>query len=262
MGSILNILIRNPKLCNDVKLRFKDTRQCKGLWISTSVSDRETSNPLDDLFHRVVKFLAAKEEAGELIWPPDRDSFDTLPAPPSVLPVQSSKEDALLSSHGQYSMSLLFDASPEYAVSNYGKSQQTVAMGPLDTTALEANQIDVPARLSRDTKETMRTLCGDLFGSLKLAEMVAKVANTPVSADLPFDADRHPHAQSTIAKSTLRRLKNHVKIYAECHNKKLVSKIPVLEVLADPEAEFDIARDQLKSVKVTNSQMKCELTHW
>ena len=256
MGSILHILSQNPDICQELALRYKDTRQTKSCEMRTVPTMHEKAVPLHDLFVNVVKLFKEKDLAGKLNWPPERETFPKLANPPANLRVYVTERNDMLSApKSELPACLLLDHSPDCQITNFACDAQPVALGPINSAALYTTASEIAA-LEREDKESLAAFCDKPLSVLGLEQYLVSEAMAASPAQLPFRADDHPHAQSPIAKTTLKRMKEHMSTFSAVQSKRRVTKLKCIAQITASGSSGDVASARSTLLKLQGSLLQ------
>ena len=257
MGSILHILSHNPTLCRELALRFKDTRQTKSCDFRTVPTAQEKAVPLHDLFTTIVKLFKEWDVANKLIWPMAREAFPKLSLPPTTLRVYPTERVDMTSSPSAATLPacLLMDHSPDCQISNFACSSRPVSLKPLNYAALFATPSEVNV-LEREDAKDLAAFCGRPLSVLGLSDYLITEPMAVTSEQLPFSADDHPNAQSTIAKTTLQRMKDHTSMYSKILSKRNVERLRCVAELSTSGSDTKNARATLAKLQTALLQLR------
>jgi hypothetical protein len=227
LASILNILVRNPLICDKLP-PFKDNRKQKQPLITAKGSANEPVAPLDELFASLIPCLLSFST--DLFFGHESDVRKYLPEPLKSVNVPKYNPD-----HKKWIVPELSDFSKELRVW---------------PDVNELSGCEKSGMLSFG-KNGFSSFAGFPLSSLNLDEYIvyltrAEGNSSPVSEILPFDVSKHSQSKSEVAQMMITRLKNEMKEYASQQNN---GKFPKLRGLLNDDIEFLTALDDASTLK-------------
>lgn len=127
------------------------------------------------------------------------------------------------------SASLLLNFSPSCAVSDTACNAR--ACDRLSTALPAALVKDFEAKILQQYEGELEALFEKPLAPLHGRVAMQRHGNTPIAESLPFNIDAHPHAQNPVARATLSRLRQHMKVFAGSHNAGGVPKLAAVAAL-------------------------------